>query len=109
MASLDTSPAQEKVIREELGRLRDRARVAKDDVLAARGDLAEVIRADAFDRTRFDAALGRVDAAWAQLKTSVGDSVARIHDTLDSRQRDKLAELLASGKGPGGPSFGPFR
>lgn len=106
MRVLGTTPGQEKVIREEADLLRERARVARDEVSAARGDLAEVLRADSFDRARFDAALGRVDAAWAGLKSAAGDSVARIHETLDARQRERLADLLASRRGP---SFGPFR
>ena len=106
MRVLGTTPGQEKVIREEADLMRERARVAKEEVSAARADLADVVRADGFDRTRFDAALGRVDAAWASLKTAAGDSVARIHETLDARQRERLADLLASKRGP---SFGPFR
>jgi uncharacterized membrane protein len=106
MAVLGTTPGQEKVIREEADRLRERARVARDEAAAARGDLAEVLRADAFDKARFDAALGRVDAAWAQLKTALVESAGRVHETLDARQRERLADLLASRRGP---SFGPFR
>jgi uncharacterized membrane protein len=109
MAALDTSPAQEKVIREEMARMRDRARVARDEAGAARADLADVLRADVFDRGRFDAALGRVDTAWASLKGSAAESAQRVHETLDTRQREKLADFLASRRGGGGPSFGPFR
>jgi uncharacterized membrane protein len=107
MAALGTTPAQEKVIREEFGRLRDRARVAREEATLARGDLAEVLRADAFDKARFDTALGRVDAAWAQLKTSAAESIARVHETLDARQRERLADFLSQRRG--GPSYGPFR
>ena len=107
MARLGATPAQEKVIREEMDRMRDRARIARDDASAARADLAEVLRAERFDKARFDAALGRVDAAWAELKKSAADSAARVHETLDQRQRDLLADFLAERRG--GPSFGPFR
>lgn len=106
MAALGTTPGQEKVIREEADRLRERARLARDEARAARADLAEVLRADTFDRAAFDAALGRVDAAWASVKAALGDSTARIHDTLDARQRERLADLLASRRGP---AFGPYR
>lgn len=106
MSFLGTTPGQEKVIREEADLLRERVRIAQDEVHAARGDLAEVLRAETFDRARFDATLGRVDAAWAQLKAALGDSVARVHETLDARQRERLADLIGSGRGP---SFGPFR
>lgn len=106
MAFLDTTPGQEKVIREERDRLRDRVRLARDEASAARGDLAEVLRADSFDRARFDAALGRVDAAGAQLKSALAESAGRVHETLDSRQRERLADLVGSRRGGG---FGPFR
>lgn len=106
MSVLDTSPAQEKVIREELGQLRERGRVAKDEAFAARADLAEALRADTFDRGRFDAAASRVRAAFGGLETAFADALARVHDTLDARQRARLADLLAEGRGPG---FGPFR
>src|SRR5262245_12683972 len=39
MAWLGTTPGQEKVIREEAERLRERGRVAHDEAHAARGDL----------------------------------------------------------------------
>lgn len=107
MAWLDTTPGQEKVLRDEAELLREKARLAREEAFAARADLAEVLRAETFDRARFDAALGRVDVAWANLKGAVGDAVGRVHDTLDARQRERLADLLASRRG--GPSFGPFR
>ncbi len=106
MAILDTSPAQEKVIREEMSRMRERGRVARDEAFAARADLAEVLRADTFDRARFDAAASRVDGAYGGLKQSFAESLARVHETLDARQRERLAELLSAKRGPG---FGPFR
>jgi uncharacterized membrane protein len=108
MAALGTTPGQEKVIREEFGRMRDRARVAREEAALARGDLAEVLRADVFDKARFDTALGRVDAAWAQLKTAAAESAARVHETLDARQRERLAEFVSSSR-RGGPRNGPFR
>lgn len=106
MAALDTTPGQEKVIREEVSRMRERGRVARDEAFAARGDLADALRADTFDRARFDAAASRVDGAYASMKQALADSLARVHETLDARQREKLADFLGSKRGPG---FGPFR
>ena len=108
MAHLGTTPAQEKVIREEAGRMKDRARAAREEARGARGDLAEVLRGETFDRARFEAALGKVEGAWASFKSAAAESAARVHETLDSRQREKLADFLA-GAGRGGPHFGPFR
>jgi Spy/CpxP family protein refolding chaperone len=107
MAHLGTTPAQEKVIREEAGRLRDRGRAAKEEAAGARADLAEVLRGDTFDRARFDAALGKVEGAWAGFKGAAAESVARVHETLDTRQREKLADFLSRDRK--GPHFGPFR
>ncbi|MCB9561838.1 MAG: periplasmic heavy metal sensor [Kofleriaceae bacterium] len=107
MRILDTTPGQEKLIREEGAKLRERGRAARDEVRAARADVAEVLREETFDRARFDAALDRLDAAWLELRTQLGDSIGRVHETLDERQRERLADLLA--KTRRGPSFGPFR
>jgi hypothetical protein len=109
MHFLGTTPGQEKAIREEADLLRERGRLAKEEVHAAKADLAEVLRADTFDRARYDAAMTRVDAAWANLKSALGDSIGRIHETLDARQRERLADFLASASSRRGPSFGPFR
>ena len=88
--------------------MRERGRAAKDEARGARADLAEVLRAEKFDKGAFDAALGKVEAAWDGFKASAADSVARVHETLDARQREKLADFLSRER-RGGPHFGPFR
>jgi uncharacterized membrane protein len=108
MAYLGTTPAQEKVIREEAARMRERGRAARDEARTAKVDLAEVLRAETFDKGAFDAALGKVEVAWQSFKAAAADSAARVHETLDVRQREKLADFLSRER-RGGPSFGPFR
>jgi uncharacterized membrane protein len=107
MAWLGTTPAQEKVIREEMGRMRERGRLAREEARGAKADLAEVLRADAFDKGRYDAATSRVESAWASFKTAAQESLQRVHETLDARQRERLADFLS--RRQGGPQWGPFR
>jgi uncharacterized membrane protein len=106
MVRLGTTPGQEKVLREELNRLRELGRAARGEAFDARGDLADALRGEALDRTRLDAAVGRLDGAYASLKAAFVDSLGRLHETLDARQREKLAEFLGDRRGP---ASGPFR
>lgn len=103
MASLGTTPGQEKVLREELHRLRGLGLAARDEAFAGRGDLADALRGESFDRTQFEA---RLDGAYAALKAAVAESLGRVHATLDARQREQLADLLGDGRGA---RPGPFR
>jgi hypothetical protein len=106
LARLGTTPGQEKVIREELNRLRELGWSSRGEAFAARGDLADALRGETLDPTRFDALVGRLDGAYASLRTAAIDSLRRVHETLDARQREQLADFLGDKRGAGS---GPFR
>ena len=106
MERLGTSPAQEKLMREEWHRVRAQAANSQVDLAAARSELSSAIRSEVFDRAQFDAAAGRMDAAWQALRDSVAEALANIHNTLDSSQRTQLADWIAT---RGSHSAGPFR
>lgn len=106
LARLGATPAQEKVVREELNRLRELGFAARGEAFAARGDVAEALRGESLDRGALEAALGRVDGAYTSFKASLVDSLTRLHATLDGRQREQIADFLGDKRGPGS---GPFR
>jgi hypothetical protein len=106
LARLGTTPGQEKVIREEMNRLRELGKAARGEAFAARGDLAHALRGETFDRARFEAAVGHLDSGYATLKAAFAASIGRIHETLDARQRETLADLLGD---QGGAGSDPFR
>lgn len=106
LARLGTTPGQEKVIREELGRLRELGRAARGEAFDARGGLADALRGEALDAAQFEAAVGRLDGTYAALKAAFIESVRRIHETLDTRQREQIADFLG---GKPGTRSDPFR
>lgn len=106
MVRLGTTPGQERVIREELNRLRELGRAARGEAFDARGDLADALRGEVLDRARLDAAFGRLDGAYASLKAAFAESLGRLHETLDARQREEVAELLGDRRDP---TSDPFR
>jgi Spy/CpxP family protein refolding chaperone len=104
---LDTTPGQERVIRDAVDTLLDQFHDARRDFRGSRSDVAQFIRAEAFDRANFESVFDRHDAVIDRARQSALDAFARIHETLDERQRKILADIVESG--PFGRGFGPFR
>ncbi len=111
---LETTPAQEQVIRQEWKALRRTAGQARHDVRAGRAELGAVLAAPVLDHAALDAVAGRLDRSYAELRTAGVGAIARIHATLDDEQRAQLGRWL--GATPGAtpaeepaPSDGPFR
>jgi hypothetical protein len=65
-----------------------------------------VIRAQSLDRGAVEAVFERHDQTIDHVRQSALDAFARIHDTLDERQRRILADIIETG--PFGRGFGPF-
>jgi hypothetical protein len=105
LARLDATPAQERVIVGEIDRLIERVRAAKGSLADGRGDLAAAIRGPALDDAALGGALGRADAATAEIRRAAIDALRGIHAVLDDKQRAELADLLDRGGGwwRGGP------
>ena len=104
---LDTTPGQEKVIREAVDTLLDELHDAKRDFRSSRSDVAQVVRAETLDRAAVEAIFDRHDTVIDRVRHTALDAFAKVHETLDQRQRKILAELIESG--PFGRGYGPFR
>lgn len=115
LARLDLSPAQDKVVRAELEKLKDRARSVKEEAQASRGDMARSIRGESFEEGALAEMFVRHDDRMHDLRGEVAGALGRIHAVLDPEQRERLAEILEKGPrgmwgGPGrGPERGPYR
>lgn len=103
---LDTTPGQEKVIREAVDSLTDDFYDARRDFRGTRSDVAEAIRASVLDRAAVEAIFDRHDQVIDRMRGSALDAFSRVHDTLDERQRKILADMVESG--PFGRGFGRF-
>jgi uncharacterized membrane protein len=108
---LDTSPAQEKVIREAFDEVRQHTADFKEELRRSRRDFASVLRSDTLDEASLDQLIERQQANLSELGGQVRVLFGRIHETLDERQRRRLADWLESSSGYGSAfrKHGPYR
>jgi len=115
LVELDCTPAQEKLVREELGGLIDHFRGLRDEREATREDLARAISGDQMDRSALMTMFARHDQRLVELRAAITASLERVHGTLDANQRERLAALVRGGlsgrhgHGHGPGPFGPYR
>jgi Spy/CpxP family protein refolding chaperone len=105
---LETTPGQEKAIREAVEQLRDTARGTKKELRASGEDVARALRSETFDEALVGDMFARQDDSVRELQKAFAGALAKIHDALDEKQRGRLAELLESGRGFAGFG-GPYR
>lgn len=94
---LDTTPGQEKVIREAVDGLLEDVHEARSELRATRADVALAIRGETLDRGAIDGVFERHDRVIDRVRQNALDSFGKVHETLDERQRRILAELIEAG------------
>jgi Spy/CpxP family protein refolding chaperone len=99
LARMETTPGQEKAIREALDELRDSARELRGTLKETRGDVARSVRGPVFDEASIGGAANRIDTAAQTLRAATARALAKIHQVLDDRQRAILGDVLESGWG----------
>ena len=104
---LDTTPGQEKVIREAVDTVLEDVHDARGELQATRADVAQAIRGETLDRGAIDGVFERHDRVIERVRQNALDSFGKVHETLDERQRKILAELIEAG--PFARGFGRFR
>lgn len=92
---LETTPDQEKVIRDAFEKVRETAREARTEFRDT-SELAGLLRGETFDRTAAEGISGKADASFAKLRVVLVEALASIHDVLDDRQRRILADFIES-------------
>ena len=104
---LDTTPGQEKVIREAVDALLEDVHEARGEFRTTRVEVAQAIRGETLDRGAIDGVFERHDRIIERVRQGALDSFGKVHETLDERQRKILAELIEAG--PFARGFWPFR
>lgn len=94
---LDTTPAQEKVIREAVHDLQEEAYGLRNEARGTRREIAEALRAPELDRALLDRVFQKHDELLEKLRASLLVSVDRVHATLDEEQRKRLADMIEGG------------
>jgi Spy/CpxP family protein refolding chaperone len=102
---LDTTPGQEKVIRNAVDEVTGAGAALKDDLHGARQDVGKAFRQEDFNAEVMAELLTRHDDAIDELRRATVGSLAKIHDTLDPEQRQLLADWLSRRS----PWHGPYR
>jgi hypothetical protein len=100
---LDTTPGQEKALRELVDGLGGSLGDARSELMASRRDLAAAFSGEAIDQGALDRAFQRNTELLTKLSAELKAALASAHQALDSEQRKYLAELISQG-----PFRGPF-
>jgi hypothetical protein len=109
LAELDCTPAQERLVRDELRGLLDLVRGMRDERAATRDDLARALSGRELDRGALAAMFTRHDQRLVELRAAISASLERVHGALDERQRQRLADLVRDGMRGGWRGGGPYR
>lgn len=94
---LDLTPAQEKVVSQSFAEVRDSIRKGRGELRDTRKDVARAFRAGSFDAVLMGETFSRHDNSIDEVRKAVTGALARIHEALDERQREQLAEILEEG------------
>ncbi len=94
---LETTPGQEKAIRDAVEEFSESAQGARREFRASREDLAKAIRSEALDSRSLEDAFRRHDGSIGELRNSFVGALSKVHETLDERQRKTLADLIEAG------------
>jgi hypothetical protein len=105
---LDTTPGQEKVMRQAAEELRGAAGAVDGELDAGRREIARAIRSGSVDAEQLGALFARHDEKLRELRATFVGALGKITEALDEDQRTRLAELIDRGEGM--PGFGgPYR
>lgn len=93
---LETSPSQEKVIREAIDEVRSAAAGLRGEGRPLRESVGKTLEGDTFDADGFEAAFAGPESKVRELRAVIAAALAKVHDVLTPSQRKELAALLAS-------------
>jgi Spy/CpxP family protein refolding chaperone len=97
MYKIGARPEQQDAIRAAVDELRETANGLRGEGRRTRDEIAEAMRKPSFDEVAMGELFARHDAALETLRKAVVGTLAKTHNALDERQRQKLAELIAAG------------
>jgi Spy/CpxP family protein refolding chaperone len=91
---LETTPGQEKAIVAAVDELRDNRELVRDEAAQTRADLARVVSGGFVDDASLEETFARHDRLLAQLRVAFVESLKKVTEALDERQRKQVADLL---------------
>jgi LTXXQ motif family protein len=94
---LEATPAQEKVIAQAVDDFRAEVEPLRQEGKKTRADLAAALRKSSIDEVLFGELFARHDEALEKGRKAFIGAAAKIHDALDERQRERLADIVERG------------
>jgi Spy/CpxP family protein refolding chaperone len=91
---LETTPGQEKAIAGAIDELRENRKIVRDEAEQTRADLARVVSSGLVDDAALEETFARHDRLLAQLRVGFVESLKKVTEALDERQRKQVADLL---------------
>lgn len=97
MTRLDTTPGQEKAIKNAIETLRASVSDGREELSTVRRDLAQAFAADALDEQALSAALAKQEAFVNRARGEFVTAFRTVHEALDPRQRRQVSEWISGG------------
>jgi Spy/CpxP family protein refolding chaperone len=97
MHRIGVHPDQEEAIRAAVNELRDSGSQLRGEGRRTRDEIADAFRKPSFDEVAMGELFARHDTVLEGLRKSLVGSLAKIHNILDERQRQRLGDLMAQG------------
>lgn len=94
---LDTTPGQEKVLAQVMDEVEKKAWAARDQLHGGRSAFARAVQGEHFDGAAVGDAFDSQQAALEELKKTLREGMAKVHEALGPEQRRRLAELIEHG------------
>jgi hypothetical protein len=97
MSRVGVRPDQEETIRAAAGELKEGVAQLRGEGRRTREDIAAALRRPVLDEVAFGELFARHDNELERLRKTLVGALARTHDVLDERQRQRLADIVAEG------------
>lgn len=109
-SKLDTTPGQEKVIKEAFGEVKAAVESAGGELDQSRRDIASAVRSGTVDETALGALFARHDEKLRDVQKAFVTALGKVNAALDEDQRKRLADMIdRDGRGFGRGFGGPYR
>ena len=92
---LEATPDQYRVIRNEAEQFMDKTHDLRRELRLSRDDIANAMAGASFDEEVMGETFARQDDRIREVREQLVGALARIHDVLEPRQRDRLVEMMA--------------
>lgn len=91
---LETTPGQEKAIVSAIDELRQNRAIVREEAQLTREDVARVVASGLVDDAALEETFARHDRALAQLRVAFVETLKKVSEALDERQRKQVADFL---------------